>query len=155
LNVVDLSGSFTVAAWVRLDSIKGDHTAVSQDGGEVSGFYLQRRADTGKFAFVLPDQDSNGAGVVAANSKTNAAIGKWYRLVGVRDARNRQLRLYVNGALEGEAPLNTPWWAYGHTVIGRAMRAARQADFWPGAIDDVRLYARVLSPSEIRALTSH
>ncbi len=151
-NVLDLSGSFTVAAWVRLDWITGDHTAVSQDGGFVSGFYLQSQAGTGKFAFLLPNNDSATADGPAAGSKTTPATGKWYRLVGVRDARHRQLRLYVNGVLEGEAPINRAWWAAGHMVIGRAKQAGKQVDFWPGAIDDVRLYARALSPSEILAL---
>jgi arabinan endo-1,5-alpha-L-arabinosidase len=153
-NVLDLSGSFTVAAWVRLDRIAGDHTAISQDGGEVSGFLLQRRADTGKFAFMLPNQDSAGASGAVASSKTVPVKGKWYRLVGVRDALSRRLRLYVNGVLEGEAGINHAWWASGHTVIGRAMRAGKPVDFWPGAIDDVRLYDRALSRAEIRRLPS-
>jgi arabinan endo-1,5-alpha-L-arabinosidase len=153
-NVIDLSGSFTVAAWVRLDRTSADHTAVSQDGGEVSGFYLERRADTGKFAFTMTNSDSTAAASVAASSKTSAVVGRWYRLVGVRDARARQLRLYVNGVLEGEAPVNTPWWASGHTVIGRALRGGKQADFWPGAIDDVRLYDRALSRAEIKSLSA-
>lgn len=153
-NVLDLSGSFTVAAWVRLDRITGDHTALSQDGSEVSGFYLQRRADTGKFSFMLTNKDSTGADGMVAHSKTVPATGKWYRLVGVRDALARKLRLYVNGVLEGEATINTAWWASAHTVIGRAMRAGKQADFWPGAIDDVRLYDRALSHTEVRALLS-
>jgi arabinan endo-1,5-alpha-L-arabinosidase len=151
-NVIDLSGSFTVAAWVRLDHLGGDQAAVSQDGNTASGFYLGSLASTRKFAFMLPEADADDADGWVANSKTIPVKGKWYRLVGVRDARGRQLRLYVNGHLEGTAPINRPWWASGHTVIGRARRAGKPADFWLGSIDDVRLYSRALPPAEIKAL---
>lgn len=151
-NVIDLSGSFTVAAWVRLGRPVGDYAAVSQDGGAVSGFYLGSHASTHKFAFMLPDADADDAGRVIVNSKITPVTGKWYRLVGVRDALSRQLRLYVNGRLEGTAAINRTWWVLGHTIVGRAMRAGKPADFWSGVIDDVRLYSRALGPAEIKAL---
>src|SRR4051794_32337878 len=43
--VLDTSQSFSVAAWVRADSPTGFRTAVSVDGGQISGFFLQRRGD--------------------------------------------------------------------------------------------------------------
>lgn len=151
-NVIDLSGSFTVAVWVRLDRPAGDNTAVSQDGETVSGFSMGSLASTRGFAFMLPDRDADDAGKAVASSKTIPVPGKWYHLVGVRDAMSRQLRLYVNGRLEGTAPLNRSWWASGKTVIGRARNTGKPANFWSGAIDEVRLYSRALSPAEIRAL---
>ena len=48
--VVVTSRSFTVAAWVLLTDLSSWHTAVSQDGSNVSGFYLQLTS-SGQFAF--------------------------------------------------------------------------------------------------------
>ena len=49
---VDVTHSFSVSAWVRLDRITGYQTVVSVDGGQVSNFVLQFRDDTRRFAFV-------------------------------------------------------------------------------------------------------
>jgi len=40
-NVLATNGSYSVAAWVQLTSTSGWATAVSQDGTNVSGFFLQ------------------------------------------------------------------------------------------------------------------
>ncbi len=138
-NVLNTNGSFSVAGWVRLDSATGYHTALSQDGSTVSGFYLQRRLDTGKFAFTLPNADSTSAGGPVASSTTTPVIGTWYHLVGVRDTGANLLRIYVDGQLEGTAPINTGWSATGHTEIGRAKWAGNSSDFWPGAIDEAHV----------------
>lgn len=151
-NVLDLSGSFTVAAWVNLNRPAGDYAALSQDGTAVSGFYLGTRAGSSRFVFKLPDADADGASETRVESKTVPVAARWYHLVGVRDAIRRQVRLYLNGRLEGKATLNRAWWANGHTCIGRAQRAGKPASFWPGAIDDVRLYSRALSTAELKAL---
>ena len=42
---LDTSSSFTVSAWVRLDTLDAFNTMVAQDGGQVSAFYLQKRSD--------------------------------------------------------------------------------------------------------------
>src|SRR5205823_2321197 len=45
-SVVDTTKSFTVSAWVKLNSLSGYQTFVSLDGSSVSAFYLQLRGDT-------------------------------------------------------------------------------------------------------------
>jgi len=153
MPAVDTSHSFTVAAWVKLATTDGYQTFVSIDGATVSGFYLQLRNDTHRFAFTMLPNDSLGAGStpVVADWNTPPVSGVWYHLAGVYDAHSNMLGLYVNGRLQSTAPFNTPWAAGGNTAIGRG-KFGQPTDFVIGNIDDVRLYAGALAPDEISAL---
>jgi arabinan endo-1,5-alpha-L-arabinosidase len=150
-DVVNTGGSFTVSAWVKLDALTGYETAVSQEGSQVAGFYLQLQA-SGKFAFNVPNGDSPAASGRVALGTTIAQTGTWYFLTGVRDVANNQLRLYVNGTLEATTTLNTGYWNLGDTIIGRGEWNSRNSDFWNGDIDDVSLSSGILTASEIQTL---
>ncbi|MFI0232652.1 LamG-like jellyroll fold domain-containing protein [Streptomyces sp. NPDC017086] len=84
--VVDTSRSFTVSAWVKLDSADGYQTAVSIDGDQLSGFYLQLSGSTGAFSFTRRAADSTSAAEARADSPVRPTAGTWYHLVGVDDA---------------------------------------------------------------------
>ena len=75
--VLDTSGNFTVAAWVKLDRLNGFATAVSQDGPHHVTFFLQNTGDK-----QLLVQHGGGR----ALSTFTPEVGRWYHLVGVRDA---------------------------------------------------------------------
>ena len=83
-----------------------------------------------------------------AMSAAPPTLNVWVHLVGVYDASARQLRLYVNGNLEGTASNVTVWSATGNFNIGRASGG----NYVPGFIDDVRVYAGVLPDPDISAL---
>jgi alpha-L-arabinofuranosidase len=151
--VIDTSQGFSVAAWVRVDSPDGFRTAVSVDGDQVGGFYLQRRGD-GRFAFTRLASDSSGAAATFAASSATARIGQWYHLVGVYDGVARTLTLYVNGTPAQTVSFTSPWKAGGHLVIGRGKFGGAPADFFDGAIDDVRTYPFPLDAQAAAALAT-
>lgn len=142
--ILDTTGDYSVSAWVKLDRLGSFATAVSQDGDRDSAFYLQYSGDDNRFAFSAP-----GARALAPSVPQTRG---WYLLVGVRDAARGSLTLYVNGQRAGTASsrLRDPY--TGHTVIGRARYNGHPADFWPGTIDQVRLFDRALSASEVARL---
>jgi hypothetical protein len=148
--VVETSASFSVAAWVQLSNLSGWHTAVSQDGSNVSGFFLQFTSG-GQFAFSLVNSDSTSAATVRATSTFNPVVTTWYHLVGVYDNGSKQISLYANGALQSTQTVPAAWNATGQTVIGRA-KWGGSVDFWPGAIDEVRLYNYALNAAAVTAL---
>jgi hypothetical protein len=156
--VIDTTQSFTVMAWVRFDSTTGFHTVVAVDGAAVSGFYLQVRGDTGRFAFTrlsadgTADPDGMGRGTthVRAEAAAGPQPGTWYHLAGVYDATARQISLYVNGVRQQTVPFTTPWRANGHLSIGRGQWAGAPADFVDGTIDDVGVYQAALTSGELR-----
>ena len=148
--VIDTSQGFSVAAWVRTDSANGFRTAVGVDGSQISGFFLQRRGD-GKFAFARIATDAPGAALASASAET-ARVGQWYHLVGVYDGTS--LTLYVNGTRQASVTAPTAWKATGHFVIGRGKYGGAAADFWQGAIDDVRTFPTAIDDAAASALAS-
>ena len=152
--VVDTSGDFTVAAWVRPDTLGGFQTAVSIDGTAVSGFYLQIRDDTGTFAFTRLPADSTAANSSAAVAGATLAPvqGAWHHLTGVNDTAAGVVRLYVDGVLHGETPYHGGWRAAGATAIGRGLYGGAQVDQFHGLIDEVYVFSAALDGDQVAAL---
>ncbi|MFT7871483.1 MULTISPECIES: LamG domain-containing protein [Amycolatopsis] len=163
--------SFTVSAWVYLDrksDVVSKFTAVSVDGNRASKFRLGHVADDmsaacfdgvgdenacGKWVFEMAESDSDNAAVTrAAVSAFPAEINTWTHLTGVYDKQSRKTWLYVDGERVGDGTLNTAWQAAGGAVFGRGKAAGQAAQFWPGSIDDVRLYAGALDRDHISSL---
>ncbi|HEX5923192.1 MAG TPA: LamG domain-containing protein [Baekduia sp.] len=104
---------------------------------------------------------------VSASSLTDAPLdtavfdGGWHLVAGTYDGA--AARLYVDGALVGP-PIAAPppltyalsgassFYVDGYPVEGCALFG--NADDWPGAIDEVRLYDRALSASELGRLAA-
>jgi hypothetical protein len=143
-SILDTTGSYSVAAWVKLGSLGGFATAVSQDGAQNSGFFLQYSGQDNRFAFSFV-----GGRALAPEPPEP---GRWYHLVGVRDAARGQMKLYVDGNPAGTVAQSCPEAATGHTVIGRAQFGGNQVDFWRGAVDQVHVYDRALSDAEVQEL---
>ncbi len=149
--VVDTGLSYTAMAWVKLDALGGYQTFLSIDGDQISGFFLQLRADTGRFALSVPTTDGNTA-IATASDPPDAGV--WYHVAGVSDAAAHTVSLYVNGELQMTVPLENPRRAGGHTAIGRGQYGGNPVDWVHGEIDDARLYPAALSGADIRALAS-
>ncbi|WP_150254388.1 LamG-like jellyroll fold domain-containing protein [Nocardiopsis deserti] len=144
--VVDTSDGFSVSAWVRLDEATANHTAVSQDGDRHSGFYLgyDHNAD-GKWVFKQAPFDGDETSIAnRAHSIEPADAGVWTHLLGTHDPETGELVLYVDGVRQSEAIQESPWNAQGPLVIGGAKYRGQFHDAWPGAIDDVRVWDRVV-----------
>jgi alpha-L-arabinofuranosidase len=152
--VIDTTQSFTVSAWVYLTSTSGYQTFVSQDGSQVSGFFLQLRADTGRFAFTRPAYDSPKAlGIVASAPDIIPQPNEWYHLAGVYDSVKQTISLYVNGVLQQTQPYVPNWAATGSLAVGRGFFNSGKVDFVSGSIDDVRAYSGALGAGAISQLS--
>jgi Concanavalin A-like lectin/glucanases superfamily len=151
-SVVDATRSFTVSAWAKFDRLGGYQTVVSIDGSNVSGFYLQLRGDTGRFAFVRLSSDSRQAAAAFPSATFDPSPGTWYLLAGVYDAAAGTYSPYVDGSLEDTVKAPPAWRATGHLVIGRGKFAGNPVDWVAGAIDDVRVYQAALTPDQVARL---
>ncbi|MFI9591314.1 LamG-like jellyroll fold domain-containing protein [Nonomuraea sp. NPDC052265] len=145
--VIDTSKTYSVGAWVRLAHTNGFATAVNQDGNVVSGFYLQYVQDDNRWSFSLSNADAVQGGVRVL-STAPPQVGEWTHLLGVYDAVAKTARLYVNGALQQVKPFTVTWNAAGPLAIGRAKHNGAKVDFFPGEIDDVQVYDRLVSAEE-------
>ncbi|WP_173080800.1 LamG-like jellyroll fold domain-containing protein [Phytohabitans rumicis] len=157
--VLDTSASFSVSAWARLTGKTGNRGVISQDGTHRSAFYLQYLASPDRWRFSFPVADSvERPSYVTVDSTSSVPLGEWVHLTGVYDKDAGQIRLYVNGALQGTASYAAAWNGTGPLTIGRAKTNDTLVDFWAGDLDGVRVYDRVLLPGELQQvprLTSH
>ncbi|TYC21441.1 LamG domain-containing protein [Micromonospora sp. MP36] len=148
--VPDTTRSFSVSAWVRLDRTTKNGAAMSQPGNRGAAFLLYYSATYQHWEFKRMSGDADSPVTTQAVSTTKPVAGEWYHLIGVYDAPAQQLRLYVNGVLEGTASYTTPWNSSGPVQLGRSKWNGNFTDYWPGDLDAERFYDRVLLPGEIQ-----
>ncbi|MFI7150159.1 LamG-like jellyroll fold domain-containing protein [Nonomuraea sp. NPDC050022] len=152
-STVDTSKSFSVSAWVKLDRLDTDwRTAVSQSGSTISGFFLQYNPNVKKWHFVLPATNADTAARDVAESAGPAVAGRWTHLVGMYDAAAKKIRIYVDGVPGTTGDHLTPWKATGSVQLGRAQVGGQAVNYWPGSLDEVRVYDRALTLDEIHDL---
>lgn len=154
---VDTTDSFSVAAWVSLSppALPGGAQfvdAVSQLGDEAAAFFLG--VADGVWAFSMKDADTNVPGhtIRAVSDVATPDARAWVHLVGVHDADDGRIRLYVDGEPSGEADFSGAWQADGPLTVGRSQAHGRAEGFWPGAVADVRVYDSALDDGEVREL---
>lgn len=148
--VVRTDGSFTVMAWVRLTDTAESRTAVSQAGTSHQGFQLRYDSYTNRWAFVMRSADTDDGTETLALSRGAPLPGVWTHLAGVYDHEAGQLRLYVNGLLNGTAPHHSTWNAEGPFGVGYANWYGFRPARWIGDIDNVKVYPFAAAARKIR-----
>lgn len=139
--------SFGVAAWVKVTT--ADHqTIAAQDGSNRSAFYLMHDADYDRWSVTMPSVDVGTAQWQFVLSTELPQLGTWTHVAATYDAAARELRLYVNGVLQGVRPNTVSWHASSVLHLGRSKH-----DFFlnGGTVDDVRLWQGRVSEDEILA----
>ncbi|MET0135636.1 MAG: LamG domain-containing protein [Kibdelosporangium sp.] len=140
------AASFTVSAWVKLDRATDLwYSAVSQQGVNVPGFALQYAGNTRTWSFSMLTDDVLNPGIEQAVDTIPPVVGQWTHLTGVYNSTEKKMSLYVNGRAAGSTVrAGKNWHTNGGLQIGRGMWNGVAGDYWPGAIDDVKVYSRAL-----------
>jgi hypothetical protein len=154
---VDSTQPFTVAAWVKLSAAvppTGNAFALCQEGTYRCAFYLGVNGPSGNWAAAGLWDDTNTASPAPAFALgPPAQVGAWAHLVGAYDASTRRLKLYVNGAPVATTALpGQPFKANGPLVVGRGQYQGNPYSFFPGVIDEIRVYPGLLDDSQISTL---
>ncbi|MEV8504597.1 LamG domain-containing protein [Actinoplanes sp. NPDC051475] len=159
--------SFSVSAWVHVDSVTTTMTAIAAKGTKQSGFYLGTRQSTldgvtaQRFEVMTASTDSDlgetYSHVIAPRPLDVDDEGSFTHLMMVYDASQKQIRLYVNGVWAASGPWPSAWQANGPLLVGGSWWAADNAagnftDPWLGGIDDVRVYQGMLTGARIETL---
>jgi hypothetical protein len=146
---------FTVAGWFKTNSSVRDIVLYSEGrtvGGDVSYFRLRLNAGgtPGRLNADLRTDSSSGSSNMAMGFNGNYNNNAWHHFAVVRSAAN-SWTLYVDGAAK-----YTSGQFAGQTTINRVTLGAwglsTTRDYFPGLLDEVVLYNRALSASEIAAL---
>lgn len=152
----------SVEAWVRFDSL--DTPIVSQFGAlgtqfivfkkntrtfnfEGYSLHKERRDDGDHFAFRVTGADGFGG---IALSTTTIVVGEFYHVVGTYDGA--EVRLYVNGVLEGQAATSiTLDYGTRPVFIGTSGETVFDGKL-NGIVDEVSIYNRALTAAEVSQL---
>jgi type II secretory pathway pseudopilin PulG len=139
--VLQISGPFTITVWVKPASISGILGIVTKEGSW-TGYSLS--IESNKFRF-FTTANSQAYSIFSATTPT---IGTWYHIAGVFDGQKNYI--YVNGVKENETSASMAANVNNNFIIG-------YGGYWPGGyfsgvIDEVRIYNRALSASEIKAI---
>lgn len=155
-DALDFTGDgFTVTFWLHpRDSpppagwrqlfVKGDG---QPNGGRNYAMWLRPNANTIHFR-VDPNNQGIGATATALNP------GRWHHVAGVYNAEAEELRVYIDGNLDGQAGGVT---MDGNSDNDGALHIGESPNFDGGdmVVDDFRIYNRSLSPSTIEGVAQN
>jgi len=143
---LNLTDGVTISAWVKMDFTAGDRKiAGNQDlvtGGYKFGLFTNNMAE-------FEIRTSTNAATLNRTSAGGTALqqGVWYHVAGVY-SKGQYIRTYVYGNLDRELATTVLLGSStGSFKLGRDPGSA--AYYWLGAMDDVAVYSRALSPEEI------
>lgn len=80
----------------------------------------------------------------------NVTFNQWYHLVGVVDNVNLKLYFYINGQLDSIVSLPEKYNFSNFDLPLIFGRHNTQRRYWPGIIDEVRIYGRALAKEEVQ-----
>ena len=151
--LLQLTGSMTVSAWINSAAFPVDDAAIvsKRTSGE-TGYQLDTTIDRGPrtVGFKLTN---NSGGTMFRYGATTLQANTWYFVTGVYDAATSALHVYLNGQLDDGTLLgtvtSTQQNSSANVNIGR--RPTGNTFNFNGRIDDVRIYNRSLTQTEIQA----
>ncbi|SHN14541.1 LamG domain-containing protein [Actinacidiphila paucisporea] len=152
------TASFTVSAWVKLNSLTANSTFVSQSdtAGQANAFQLYYSASAHAWAFNRADNNTASTFSAAYGPGTGANAAQtttWTHLTGVYDGTTATLTLYINGHLAATTDYaGTDWNATGPLQIGRRLYQGTYGEYANANISDIELRSLALSPEEVAAL---
>ncbi|MCD6229175.1 MAG: DUF2341 domain-containing protein, partial [Candidatus Diapherotrites archaeon] len=145
---LDIVGDVSIMAWVNADSVPATYKFIAGKGpGGDENYDLRVMEGVGTFVFLVRDS----AGYYYANTGISST-GTWIHLVGVFDSSSKEAKVYANGELKDTVSttysvLNTNNEPFS---VGARYYGGLWRDFLDGAIDEVRVYDRALSETEIQ-----
>jgi hypothetical protein len=150
----NITSSVTMCAWVKMNSPSQDQKVGGNQDGVKGGYKMS--IYNSKVEFEVRDNSNVAWLNRAVSGGTTLNMGVWYHVTGVYNTSTQTIRTYLNGKFErelGSIPSGSLGSTGGHFRMGREpWDVGAQTRFFDGMIDDVRVYARALSDSEIKTL---
>jgi hypothetical protein len=148
-----VTDDFTVAMWVKTTDTAGSAGAQWWSGkglvdGEVGGGGADWGTAIVNGKFVIGIGSTGGDSTFA--SSTNINDGTWHHVAATRNNTSGAIAVYVDGILRGSGTGATGSRTFPSSLRIGSLQTGN--NFLNGTLDDVRLYDRILSASEISAL---
>ncbi|MEN3356580.1 MAG: hypothetical protein V7637_562 [Mycobacteriales bacterium] len=142
-TALHLTTGMTVEAWVRPASTSGWRSVLTKERAGGLSYALYGYANSGKPPAVY---GNTGGSDVGASAGSALPLNAWSHLAGSYDGST--LRLYVNGAQVATQSLSGPLLT--STAPLRIGGNSVWGEYFSGLIDEVRVYNRALTPTEIQ-----
>jgi hypothetical protein len=149
-STLSITGNLTLAAWIEPDNVTShsDHIIGKWDDTDESYQLIKVNDEIRMYI----DSSSN----YETTNATNLSADTVYHVAGVYDTSSQTVKLYINGILEGSTTTGTIPSSIGDDAgeisIGAEDTGGTPANYFDGHIDEVRVYNRALSPTEITNL---
>ena len=146
----DFRDGLTVSLWVKPGQSEKSLKSLIAKGSDTWG--IASDGNTGGVAFHLAGPQTTGKDKkrqTRVTAKRSLNDGQWHHLAAVYDGQ--RMALFVDGELADSVTASGPLAINTEPVLLGENSASRKERF-VGAVDDVRLYNRGLSESEIKAL---
>ncbi|MHC4694350.1 MAG: lamin tail domain-containing protein, partial [Planctomycetota bacterium] len=137
-----MGNNVTAQAWIRTSEFAGIwNPVITQNAGNGYYFYIS----SGRPAFYIVV----GAAFVQAISQDAINPDEWYHVAGTNDGSN--LKLYIDGQLEDSDNSTGFLGVSSNAYIGCEPTSSL---YYNGLIDDVRIYDRAVSETELQDITN-
>jgi hypothetical protein len=159
INSTDNATALTVAVWLKADNIASDYSTISKFTGGSGNWdmWFSSRSPCNLQGLAFSSDGTGGGNESCATGNLHQA-GVWEHWVVVFDGTlsgdANRLKMYKDGAqatidfgaaIPATLPSNSASITFGNT-------ADLSGNYFPGSFDEVRIYNRALSASEIAAL---
>ncbi len=141
--------SFSIELWVkRSPDILSREVLIGRDDAQTSMQWWLSVNASGKAAFSLTSADGESKLIEGNKILDNM---KWHHIAVVRDAENRENRLYVDGTLEVSENIiyNSEFKSTAPINMGY-LDGGVPDSFFNGSMDEIAIYRRVLTINEIQ-----
>ena len=137
-----MPASLSVSGWVNFSGSQSWMLVNKAAGGTSGSYYIYGGGGYGTWSIFGP------TGTRYDCSFGSWALGNWYHFVGTFDTSSGKSKCYTNGQLKGTINGAALGSNTDRVYIGRYASGYQM----PGTIDDIRIYNRALSDSEVKAL---
>ena len=144
---LDITGSLTIAAWVYHTNNSLVHHIASKNQNKVAAPWQLAILTTNK----LRSYTRGNSVDQMIDSNDVVSLNAWHHVVLVRDATTSKVTFYIDGVQDSGG-----WKAYTPAQVAASAVTAKigsrgdgASNFFPGKIDDLRIYDRALSTAEI------
>ncbi|GGQ22310.1 LamG-like jellyroll fold domain-containing protein [Streptomyces mutabilis] len=147
--VLETRSAYTLSAWVRPDKLDSKAAVLSTRDGVSSPFifYYDPGYKTWYFGIRKAGEKDWYLGRAAVYP---AQAGVWTHLAGTYDPAKKELNFYVDGRKQGGTyTVDGSWSATAPLDFGRHQLSSGPAFNFPGSIDEVAVWQRVLTHKEI------
>ena len=153
----DITGSgLTMMAWFNAETIStADGRIVSKANGTSASdaWWQLSTTDSGSNRFIRMRIKAGGTTTTFADSSVNLTPGDWYFAVATYDSASGDMKLYLDGSEVASGSHSAGGAVDTNPAVPVALGANGTAErFFDGVLDDVRLYDRALSATEVSAL---